>query len=109
MYSDGVMCYVLPGPDVEQTTSVLLDVKDWKGLANWLNVRSNDIERNCVLDGTQASCYRRTVVCRYYNSKGTDKWSEIAESIAEVLETKMDHKRQAQQLRSLVFGKLVVK
>ena len=97
----------LPGRDVEDISRVLADVPDWKGLAGSLNIRSNDIETDCALQGVaQASCYRRELVRRYCDRQLSDSPSKVAKDMAEVLE-QMNHKLQAQQLRNLQFGKSV--
>ena len=103
--SEAVLCF-LTGPDVEDIAQVLADVPNWKGLANRLNIRSNDIETNCALGVAQASCYRRELVHRYCNRQQSENPSKVAEDVAEALE-QMNHNLQAQQLRNLQFGKSV--
>ena len=96
--------FLLPGRDVEDISRVLADVPDWKGLAGSLNIRRNDIETNCAQDVAQVSCCRRELVRRCCDSQLSENPSKVAEDIAEALE-QMNHKRQAQQLRKLEFGK----
>ncbi len=103
--SNGVVCF-LTGRDVQDISRVLADVPNWKGLANWLNIRSNDIETNCAHGVAQAACYRRELIGRYCDRQLSENPYKVAEDIAEALE-QMDHKRQAQQLRELEFGKSV--
>ena len=103
--SEAVLCF-LTGPDVEDIAQVLAGVPDWKGLANRLSIRSNDIETNCVPDGDRASCYRRELVRRLCDLQKSENSSKVAEVIANALE-QMNHKLQAQQLRNLEFGKSV--
>ena len=84
---------------------MLADVRDWKGLANRLSIRSNDIETNCAVDTARAACYRRELVRRYCNkqpSAAGDPY-KVAEDIAKAL-VQMDHNHQAEQLRRLQFG-----
>lgn len=85
---------------------MLADVLDLKGLANWLNIGSNDIETVCF---SQAACYRRELIRRYCDRQQYDPRNpgKVAEDIAEALE-QMDYKLQAQQLREL-FSKTVSK
>ena len=104
--SEAVLC-CLAGRDVVDIAQVLADVPDWKGLASWLNIRSNDIETDCALQGVaQASCYRRELVRRYCDRQPSESPYKVAEDIAEVLE-QMGHERQAQRLTKLEFGKSV--
>lgn len=78
---------------------------NWQGLADLLNITSDDIETNCALNTARAECYRRALVRRYCDSQQTTSTSEIVVNIAEALE-KMKHKRQAEELRDK-FGKSV--
>ena len=82
---------------------VLTDVRNWKGLAGWLNIGANAIEEECALDGAQAACYRRALVFICCNRQQSGDPHKVAEVIAEAL-GEMDHVFQAQQLRQLAFG-----
>lgn len=85
---------------------VLADVSDWRGLANWLNIKTIDIETKCALNGDQASCYRQELVRRYCNSRLSGNPCTVAKDISKALE-KMNHNYQGEQLRNLEFGKSV--
>lgn len=93
---------------MEDISRLLADVKDWKGLAGSLNVRSSDIETYCAQDVAQTSCYRREIVRRYLNNQLPKNPRTIVEDIAQALET-MNHKIQAQQLREFEFSKSMAK
>ena len=103
--SEAVLC-CLAGRDAADIAEVLADVPHWKGLADWLNIRSSDIETDCAQDVAQASCYRRELVRRYCDRQPSESPYKVAEDIAEVLE-QMGHKRQAQHLTKLEFSKSV--
>lgn len=87
---------------------MLADVPDWRGLADWLNIRSHDIEGNCATDVAHAACHRRTLVRRYCDGQLSQNPSKVAEDIAKALEM-MNHGRQAERLRHLQRGELVAK
>ena len=89
---------------MEDISQALADVRDWKGLTNRLSIRSDDIETYCAADSALAACHRRELVRRYCDKQPSGDPYKVAEYIAKVLE-KMDHKRQAEQLRQLEFGK----
>ena len=89
---------------MQDISRVLADVPDWKGLAGWLNIRSNDVEIDCAQDVAQASCYRRELIHRYCNRQLSENPYKVAEDIANALK-QMDHRLQAQQLRELEFCK----
>ena len=91
--------------DVEDMCQVLADVEDWQGLAGWLNVETITIEERCASSNSPAMCCRRELVRRYCN-RLLSQPRKIAEDVAQVLE-RMDHKRQAEELRQLKFGKSV--
>ena len=91
---------------MENIYQVLAGVADWKGLAGWLNTRSNDIETKCAQEDAQASCYRKELIRRYCDRQLSENPHKVAEDIAEALEH-MDHNLQAQKLRSLEFGEPV--
>ena len=86
----------------------LESVKNWKELASWLDVGSNNIETDCAREDSQAACYRRELVRSYCDKQPYGDPYDVAEDIAKALE-KMDHKRQAKNLRRLQFGKWVAK
>ena len=90
---------------MEKISQVLGEVLDWTGLANLLNIRTNDIEARCEGKGISL-CYMREIVNRQCNRQESENPKNVAEDIAKALE-KMEHKRQAQQLRELMFGKSV--
>ena len=83
-------------------------VTNWKGLASWLDVRSNSIETDCAREGSQAACCRQELVRSYCDKEPSGDPYTVSEDIAQELE-KMDHKRQAKKLRQLQFGKCVAK
>ena len=89
-------------------SQVLADVPNWQGLADQLNIRSNDIATNCALGIAQAACYRRELVSSYCNSRPSGNPYIVAEDIAKALE-KMGHKYQANEIRKLQFGECVYK
>ena len=86
---------------------MLADVEDWQGLAGWLNVEVIPIEERCAQSNSPAMCCRRELVRRYCNRQLSHP-SKVAEDIALALE-RMDHMRQAEELRHLKFGKWVAK
>ena len=88
---------------MEDISRVLADVRDWKGLAGSLNIRSIDIETNCAQDVARAACYRRELVRRYCDGQQYENPGKVAEDIAEALE-QMDQAFQAQKLMELQFG-----
>ena len=79
---------------------------DWKGLALLLDLASSRIETECAQEssGARHECYRRSLIRRYCDKCPSGSPEEVAEQIAQVLEEKMGHKRQAQQLRELRFS-----
>ena len=83
---------------------MLSDVEDWQGLANWLNIRSDNIKEDCAQSNSLMMCHRRELVHRYCNKHLFDP-NKVAEGIAKKLE-QMDHKHQAEELRQLQFGTL---
>ena len=90
---------------MEVISKILLYVDDWKGLAGWLNINSDEIEGGCRQENAVPRCYRREIVNRCCNRQESENSTKVAEDIANVLEW-MDHKRQAEQLRQLKFGKV---
>lgn len=95
------------GQDLWHITQVLAGVPNWQGLADLLDIVSDDIKTNCAQNDARAECYRRALVRRYCDSQQNSNTSEVVENIAEALE-QMDHKRQAKELRDK-FGKSVAK
>lgn len=71
-------------------------------------MESNAIETDCAGEGSKAACYRRKLVRSYCDNQPSGNPYEVAEDIAVALE-KMKHKRQAEKLRQLQFGKWVAK
>ena len=96
--------------DVQTISEVLSDVNDWVGLAGSLDLANSRIETECAHEssGARHECYRRSLVRRYCDKWPSGSPEEVAEQIAQVLEERMDHKRQAQQLRKLRFGECTV-
>ena len=86
----------------------LESVKDWKELASWLDVGSNNIETDCAREGSQAACYRRELVRSYCDKQPSGDPYKVAEDIAKALE-QMDKNHQAKNPRQLQFGKWVAK
>ena len=101
------MCF-LPDQDVALISQELKSVSDWKGLASWLDMESNAIETDCAGEGSKAACYRRKLVRSYCDYQPSEDPYKVVEDIAVALE-KMKHKRQAEKLRQLQFGKWVAK
>ena len=97
------MCVFLLDREVEAISHVIADVEDWQGLADWLSIGRSSIEEGCARSNSPAMCYRHELV-RLYCNKLSSHSSKITEDIAHLLE-RMDHKRQAEQLRQLNFGK----
>ena len=96
--------------NVQKISEVLAGVDNWEGLAGWLNLAIEPIQVECQLklNGARHECYRRSLVRRYCDMCPYESPKEVAEQIAQVLEEKMGHKRQAQQLRELRFGECAV-
>ena len=96
----------LAAVDVQTISNELSGVDNWEGLAGWLDIESSPIQSECQpkLNGAKHECYRRSLVQRYYNKHPSEGPKEVAEHIAQVLEEKMGHKLQADQLRELRFG-----
>ena len=96
------MCGCFPGGDVEQVVDVLKSVADLGGLIGWLemNDEANDIEQYCSKSHPKviAECSRRELVQRYCQGRGMHK---TILDLANVLENKMNHKKQAILLRQI--------
>lgn len=97
--------FLIPEQHMVAIYRVLKDVREWKELADSLNISSDVIEEYCARDVAQASgCCRRELVRQYCDKQLSENPHKVAEDIATKLE-EMDHNRQAQQLKNLVFGK----
>lgn len=96
----------LSDQNVEAISKVLSEVEDWEGLANWLDIGSDNIKEDCAQSSSLMMCHRRELVRRYCNKHLFDP-NKVAARIAEVLE-QMNYKRQAEELRhvQLQFGKM---
>ena len=98
--------YIPAGRDVQAIVEILKEVDDWTTLTGWLNVRSETIEENCIRTSvTVAECRRTAMVwtCCYREPSGDP--SKVASAIADVLESKMDKKYQANRIRALTFSR----
>lgn len=88
---------------------VLLREGQWEALAGWLDVEDGVLEGIWVHCGTRgsvsAACYRRRLV-EHYCHKTAKTSRQVANDMAKALEEHMDNKRQAGELRRLVFGEL---
>ena len=93
------------GVDVEEIVDVLEEVDDWKGLAGRLGINSLSIEESC--SGTAITrCYRRQLV-RTHCDKSCDEPGKAVADIAQILEKKMNMKKQARKLRKkFLLGEL---
>ena len=84
------------GQNVNQIVDILLEVVDWKYLANQLDINSDIIEADCLKSSPAGSCYRRELVKTYCDSSGLGV-EDVAENIAHSLGP--SNRRQANHLR----------
>ena len=91
-------------------SEVLSSVVDWERLAGWLELPNGPIQVECQSkpNGAKHNCYRSSLVRRFCVKFPSGSPKEVAERIAQVLEERMDHKWQAQQLRELRFSEYSV-
>ena len=87
---------------------MLKDVTNWEELSGWLNVKSSvvdGIKENCLKQGGDlATCYRMRLV-KHYCEKTAHTPRQVADDMANVLETNMINKLQADKLRKLKLSK----
>ena len=84
---------------------VLEEVEDWEALAGWLDFNKatiNNINKNCPFL-ERAQCQWRELVETYCNMNTAGDPYHTATDIADILDSKMGEKRQAQKLKELVF------
>ena len=85
---------------MEQVVDILKSVNDFGGLIGWLemNDEADNIEQYCSKSQPKAiaECSRRELVLRY--CKGRDL-NQTMFDLADVLENKMNNKRQAKDLQ----------
>ena len=99
--------FFLSGKDVAIISQKLKSVINLDELALWLDIKVNIIASGCLLGGTQATCFRLSIVQHCCNKESSGNPSKVAEHIAEALE-QMDYNSQAKALRELRFGKWCV-
>ena len=89
---------------MQTISKVLSDVDNWEELAGWLDLASSPILAECQLklNGARHVCYRNSLVRHYWQKCGSRE--KVVETIAQVLEEKMDNNLKAQMLRNLRFG-----
>lgn len=87
---------------MQAISTVLAEVPDWRGLANWLNIPTDGIHENCAREVDLAMCYREKLVRRYCDKQSSGNPYKVAEDISVALE-KMEKNRQGKKLRNLVF------
>ena len=86
-------------------SSVLEELEDWKTLAGWLDIRKatiNNINRNCA-SFELAQCTWRELVETYCDGDGGGDPYITASDIADILDSEMGKKSQAQRLKQLEF------
>ena len=96
------------GPDLQKIVGILKDITNWEELSGWLNVKSSVVDRikeNCLKQsGDLGTCYRMKLVKRYCE-KTAHTPRQVADDMANVLETNMTNKLQADKLRKLKLSK----
>ena len=97
--------YMSVGQDVQAIVEILKEVDDWTTLTGWLDVRSKTIEENCIRTSvTVPECRRTAMVWTCCHREPSGDPSKVASAIADVLESKMDKKYQANRIRALTFS-----
>ena len=85
--------------------AVLEEMEDWEPLAGWLNIRRstvNNINNNCP-SFQRAQCQWRELVKTYCDMNADGDPYKTAADIAVILDSKMYKRKQAQDLKQLVF------
>ena len=77
----------------------MVEVDDWEGLADWLDISSAYIREDCA-PAPKPQCFRKKLVNIYRDRLGADDKCMVVLNIADALE-KMKRKRTAQILRQL--------
>ena len=91
-----------------EIAGVLKFVSDWEKLAGWLNVDNGvvvEIGTYCRTQGSiSAACHMMNLI-KHYCEKTARSPRQVADDMADVLETRMDIKLQADKLRKLKLSK----
>ena len=89
---------------MQMIATALEEVSNWKALADWLDINSDVIREKCVPSLDLGQCYRRELVKTHCDRLPSGDPYLVADCIANVLEIKMNKRRQAQVLRDLDFS-----
>ena len=80
-------------------------MEGWEALAGWLDIRIatiNNIDKNCP-SFQHAQCQWRELVKTYCDGNAAGDPRKTAVDIADILDSKMGKKKQAQKLKQLEF------
>ena len=91
---------------MQDIIEILQELEDWQELAGWMGIKAADItniKKNCQSSVVHAQCQWRNLVKRYCYMNAADNPYKAAADIADILESKMGKKNQAQKLKNLPF------
>lgn len=89
--------------EVLEISAILEELEDLDVLAAWLNIRMITIKEKCQSSVKYAECQWRELVKAYYDMNAAGDPYKTAADIADILDKKMSKKKQAQQLKQLIF------